>query len=51
MVYAPARIFIGLDIYTTIILIALEIVSLLVWYIGCRILYAKGVRRINVNGG
>ncbi len=51
MVYAPARIFIGLDIGTTIILLLLEIVSLLVWYIGCRILYAKGVRRINVNGG
>ena len=51
MVYVPARIFIGLDIYTTIILLLLEIVSLLVWYIGCRILYAKGVRRINVNGG
>ena len=51
MVYAPARIFIGLDISTTIILIGLEIVSLLVWYIGCRILYTKGVRRINVNGG
>ena len=51
MVYAPARIFIGLDIGTTIILLLLEIVSLLLWYVGCRILYAKGVRRINVNGG
>lgn len=51
MVYAPARIFIGVDTCTAIILLVLEIVSLLLWYIGCRMLYAKGVRRINVNGG
>lgn len=51
MVYAPARIFIGADINLTLILLALEMLCLVLWYIGCRILYAKGVRRINVNGG
>jgi len=51
MVYSPARIFIGADISTTLILLGLSIFSMLVWYMGCKILYSKGVRRINVNGG
>ena len=51
MVYTPARIFIGADIYTTFILLGLEILSLIFWYVGCRMLYLKGVKRINVNGG
>jgi len=51
MVYTPARIFIGTDIYTTFILLGLEILSLIFWYVGCRMLYLKGVKRINVNGG
>lgn len=51
MVYSPARIFIGTDICTTLVLVGLSIVCMLFWYIGCKILYAKGVRRINVNGG
>lgn len=51
MVYAPARIFIGADLNTTLVLLFLEIICLVFWFMGCKKLYAKGVRRINVNGG
>ena len=51
MVYAPARIFIGADIKHTVILLALEVICLVFWYLGCKLLYSKGVKRINVNGG
>lgn len=51
MVYAPARIFIGADIYTTVTLVILEIICLIFWYVGCKVLYTRGVKRINVNGG
>lgn len=51
MVYAPGRIFIGADIGTTFRLLILEILSLIFWYVGARLLYKKGVRKINVNGG
>jgi len=51
MVYTPARIFIGANINHTVILLALEVLCLILWYLGCKLLYSKGVRRINVNGG
>lgn len=51
MVYAPARIFIGLDIKNTVVLILIEFICLIIWYIGTRLLYKKGVEQINVNGG
>lgn len=51
MVYAPARILIGADIKLSGILIGAEIISLMFWYIVIRIVYEKGVKKINVNGG
>ena len=51
MVYAPAKIFTGTDTFTAILLIAMEIVSISVIYFVLRVLYKKGVRNINVNGG
>lgn len=51
MVYAPAKIFTGTDIFSTAMLIAMEIVSILIIYFALRALYRKGVRNINVNGG
>ena len=50
-VYVPARIFIGTDICTTLLLLGLSIFSMFAWYVGCNLLYSKGVRKINVNGG
>lgn len=51
MVYVPARIFVGANIKHTIVLLVLEFLCLLVWYLGCKLIYAKGVKNINVNGG
>ena len=51
MVYVPARIFVGANIKHTIVLLVLEFLCLLVWYLGCKLIYAKGVKKINVNGG
>lgn len=51
MVYVPARIFIGLEIKNTILLILIEFICLIIWYMGTRLLYKRGVEQINVNGG
>ena len=51
MIYAPARIFIGTNLKHSIILIGMELLFLILWYISVRILYNKGVNKINVNGG
>lgn len=51
MIYAPAKIFTGTDITSAIVLIGMEILSLLIIYATLRILYKKGVKNINVNGG
>lgn len=51
MIYAPAKIFTGTDITSAIVLIGMEILSLLIIYAALRILYKKGVKNINVNGG
>ena len=51
MIYAPAKIFTGTDITSAIVLIGMEILSMLIIYAALRILYKKGVKNINVNGG
>lgn len=51
MVYTPAKIFVDFNIYTATELIGLEILSGIIFYILIRLLYAKGVKKINVNGG
>ena len=51
LIYAPARIFTKFEITEAIILLGLEILSGLVLYGIIRLMYAKGVKKINVNGG
>ena len=51
MVYAPAKIFSKFDINMAIQLIIAEILSGIVLYVVIRIMYKKGVEKINVNGG
>ena len=50
-VYAPAKIFTNANTQTAIELLGLEILSAIVLYVAIRILYKKGVEKINVNGG
>lgn len=50
-VYAPAKIFTNATINETIKLLGLEILSAVILYVIIRILYKKGVEKINVNGG
>lgn len=50
-VYAPAKIFTNASLETAFGLLGLEIISALVLYGIIRILYMKGVEKINVNGG
>lgn len=50
-VYAPAKIFTNADILTSFELLGLEIITAMVMYIVIRLLYKKGVEKINVNGG
>ncbi len=50
-VYAPAKIFTNADMHTAIMLLGLEILSAVALYAMIRILYKKGVEKINVNGG
>ena len=50
-VYAPAKIFTNASSEEAIKLLGLEILSAVVLYIIIRLLYKKGVEKINVNGG
>lgn len=50
-VYAPAKIFTNASINEAIKLLGLEILSAIILYVIIRILYKKGVKKINVNGG
>ncbi len=49
--YGPAKLFVHFDFMYAIEVLAIQIVYLLVVYIICFILYKKGVKRLNVNGG
>lgn len=50
-VYAPAKIFTNASINTAFGLLGLEILSAVFLYVLIRVLYKKGVEKINVNGG
>lgn len=50
-VYAPAKILTNASISTAFVLLGLEILSAVFLYVLIRILYKKGVEKINVNGG
>ena len=50
-VYSPAKIFTNASIETAFGLLGLEILSAVFLYVLIRILYKKGVEKINVNGG
>jgi ABC-2 type transport system permease protein len=51
MVYAPAKIFTNFDMQLACKLIFYEIISFVFVYSLLRVLYRKGVKNINVNGG
>lgn len=51
MIYTPATILIKYDFNTCIALIAMQIITIIVLAMTTCILYKKGVRKINVNGG
>lgn len=51
MVYSPAKILVDFNISTANKLLVLEILSGMIFYIIIRVMYAKGVKKINVNGG
>ena len=50
-VYAPAKILTNASISTAFVLLGLEILSAVFLYVLIRILYKKGVEKINVTGG
>lgn len=50
-VYAPAKIFTNFELGEAGMLIGLEVLSAILLYGIIRIMYAKGVKKINVNGG
>ena len=51
LIYTPAKIFVNFEINLAIKLLIFEILSAIFMYIVIRILYKKGVEKINVNGG
>lgn len=51
LVYAPARIFTKFDLVDSLQLLGLEVLSGVVLYVVIRLMYRKGVKKINVNGG
>lgn len=50
-IYTPAKIFVNFEMQKAIILVGMEILSALFLYTLIRVLYKKGVGKINVNGG
>lgn len=50
-IYVPARIFTKFEIKEALILLGLEILSGIIIYGIIRLMYAKGAKKINVNGG
>ena len=51
LVYTPAKIFVNFELNGALKLLILEIVSAIFIYVIIRIMYNKGVEKINVNGG
>lgn len=51
MVYVPGKIFVDFHLRNSFGWIGMEILAAIVLYVGIQILYRRGVRKINVNGG
>ena len=51
MIYTPATILLKYDLQNCIALLAMQIINIIVLSFATGILYKKGVRKINVNGG
>lgn len=51
IIYAPARILVKFDMNTSVFLILMQLVSIAVLGILSSMLYKKGVKKINANGG
>lgn len=51
MIYTPATILLKYDFRTCIALLSMQIINIIVLFVATCILYKKGVRKINVNGG
>lgn len=51
LTYAPARIFTKFELVPSLTILACQIAAFIVLSIGARMLYKKGVEKINVNGG
>ncbi len=51
MIYAPCLIFTRFDVNTALASIAMQVITLVITTLATIILYRKGVRKINVNGG
>jgi len=49
--YGPAKLFVDFEIKTALNIIVAQIIYLFISYMLCMLMYNKGVKRINVNGG
>lgn len=49
--YGPAKLFVHFDILYALEVITIQIIYLLIAYFICLILYKRGVKKLNVNGG
>lgn len=49
--YGPARLFIDFELNTAIIVLISQIIYLFIGLILCELMYRKGVKKLNVNGG
>ncbi|HCC04162.1 MAG TPA: ABC transporter permease, partial [Clostridiales bacterium] len=49
--YGPAKLFVDFEIKTALNIIVAQIIYLFISYMLCTLMYNKGVKRINVNGG
>ena len=49
--YGPAKLFVDFDIKTAINIIIVQIIYVIISYILCKLMYNKGVKQLNVNGG
>ena len=49
--YGPAKLFINFEIYTAVSVIIAQIIYIFIGLFLCELIYKKGVRKLNVNGG
>ena len=49
--YGPAKLFVDFSLELFIVVIIVQIIYILISYFLCSMLYKKGVKRLNVNGG